>query len=150
VIDTYRHAITAVPPLLAGVREGLELARAEGLPVYVITEGPLAVARDRIVQLGLSALTAGVLSATKTVPLYLRLADKASPMVAAMVGDQPDKDVRLAHEAGLLTVLVPGRFQPSWTQAKDAELADAVCVDYAGAISWLLSARPGGCLHEGR
>jgi len=135
----FQSDIARVPPLLSGVREGLEILRAFGIPVYVITEGPLDRAKATAQSLGIDQYLEGVLSATKSTELYQRLADKASPRRAVMIGDQADRDIRLAHAAGLQTVLVKGDFQPKWISERDKVVADAVVTDFAAAIEWVIS-----------
>jgi ribonucleotide monophosphatase NagD (HAD superfamily) len=59
-----------------------------------------------------------------------------------MIGDQLDRDIRFAHEAGLQTILVAGRFHPKWIEAADATHADAVAQDYLEAVRWALRSKP--------
>jgi ribonucleotide monophosphatase NagD (HAD superfamily) len=55
-----------------------------------------------------------------------------------MIGDQLDRDIELAHDAGLMTVLVPGRFQPNWIRGCETSHADISVTDFLTAIKWIL------------
>ena len=130
----YSRILSRVPPLLPGVRDGLELASKQGMPVYVITEGPIELVRTRLQRLELAALTTGALSAAKTPGLFARLKQRAAPHSALMIGDQPDRDIRFAHEAGLKTILVIGSFRPRWAQLAETDLADSMVDNFLDAI----------------
>ena len=136
MLQTYATILSGMPPILGGVRDGLQLAHEHGIPVYVISEGPLESVRVRLQALELEHLTSGVLSAAKSSDLYVRLKERAAPRRALMIGDQPDRDIRLAHEAGLRTILVKGRFRPDWIQTTDIAYADAVVKDFLEGIEW--------------
>ena len=134
----YSEVLGQVPPTLPGVRNGLELARDHDAPVYVITEGPVEALRSRLRALELESLTAGSLSAAKTGELYARLKQRAAPHTAVMIGDQPDRDIRLAKEGGLSAILVRGPFRPRWIQSADSALANATVENFYEAVRWAL------------
>ena len=137
-LRSYSQILSGVPPILPRVKMGLELARDTGIPVYVVTEGSIELARCRLRELEIEPLTAGALSATKTADLYSRLMQRAAPKSAVMIGDQPDKDIQLARNAGMRTILVRGRFRPVWTQTMSATMADTVAEDFLDAIKWVV------------
>jgi putative hydrolase of the HAD superfamily len=137
-LRAYSQILSGVPPILPSVKMGLELARDAGIPVYVVSEGSIELVRSRLRDLEIEPLTAGALAATKTAELYSRLIQRAAPKRAVMIGDQPDKDIQLAHKAGMLTILVHGRFRPVWTQAMTATGADTVTEDFLDAIKWVV------------
>lgn len=134
-LHVYADAISQMPPILGGVAEGLALAREQAVPVYVVSEGPQDILRARLQAHDLERLTTGALSAHKSRDLYSRLLQRALPHRAVMIGDQPDRDCRLAHEAGLRTVLVKGRFRPAWVDSSDVDCADAVVTDFLEAVA---------------
>jgi putative hydrolase of the HAD superfamily len=137
-VDTFQADLARVPPLLPSVQDGLRVAHDSGIPVYIVTEGPANVAHSRQVALGIERYTNGIHSATKTRELYLRLAEKAAPRRAVMIGDQPDRDIRLAHNAGLTTVLVAGHFRPAWLDKCDSDVADVEVRDFLSGIRWVI------------
>jgi putative hydrolase of the HAD superfamily len=137
-VREYSAVIARLPPILDGVQHGLRLAHDHGVPVYVISEGPLETVRARLEAHDLEWLTTGILSAAKTRDLYARLKQRAEPHRAVMIGDQPDRDIRLAHEAGLHTILIPSPFQPNWVNSRDAKYADAVAQDLHEAVKWAI------------
>jgi putative hydrolase of the HAD superfamily len=137
-IGVYQTELARTPPLLPGVLSGLELATANQVPVYVVTEGSVESARGRAEDLAIKPYISGILSATKTADLYVRLKERAAPRRAIMIGDQPDRDIRLAHNAGVTTVFVRGRFRPDWHSEEDAGVADATVDTFDAAVTWIL------------
>jgi putative hydrolase of the HAD superfamily len=141
-VETFQADLARLPPLLPSVADGLRLADDAGVPVYVVTEGSANVAQSRLAELGVEKYTNGIHSATKTRELYLRLAEKAAPRRAVMIGDQPDRDIRLAHDAGLTTILVAGHFKPEWLDKSDSDVADAEVRDFLSGIRWVIENCP--------
>jgi putative hydrolase of the HAD superfamily len=137
-ISQYQITLAKTPPLLPGVAGGLEMAVANDASVYIVTEGSIELARERAKALAIDQHISGILSAGKTRELYSRLKEKVAPRLAVMIGDQPDRDIRPAHTAGLTTVLLRSRFRPDWHSDKDAALADAVFDTFDMAITWIL------------
>lgn len=137
-LSEYAEILKQVPPLLEGVLDGLRLAHKNRAPVYVISEGPIEVLRDRLKELALEQYVTGSLSAAKTLDLYVRLKQRASPSDAVMIGDQLDRDIRLAREAKMAAILVAGNFRPSWTRDSDASCASAVTKNFLEAVKWVL------------
>jgi putative hydrolase of the HAD superfamily len=112
---TFLAALQSLPPLRAGVREGLKGLRESRSIVFVITEGE----RDRVLRTArahcLDNLIDRIIEAPKGPRIYrraLRLIHGASS--AYMIGDQLDRDIRPAKEAGLKTIYFPGGFRPNW------------------------------------
>ena len=137
-LEDYGRDLEKAPSLLPGVSDGLKLASQRGIPVYLVTEGPATTASARLKDLSIEGYVEGVLSATKSKELYLRLMERAAPRLATMIGDQPDRDVRLAHGAGMKTVLVRGQFVPHWVSKDDEGAADAVVPDFLAGIRWAI------------
>jgi putative hydrolase of the HAD superfamily len=142
-LESYAKTLRSLPPILPTVREGLQRAQAADVPVYVVTEGPLDLARQRLASLQLDALTAGTLSAAKSRELYARLIQRSYPRRATMVGDQFDRDIQMARAAGMQTVLVQSRFRPAWTQDVSPEAADAIVDTFLQGIEWIIGRRRG-------
>lgn len=138
-LDVYVQTVAAVPPILPGVRRGLEIAHEHAVPVYVISEGPLDSVRARLKAHQLESLVAGALSATKSQALYVRLKQRAAPHSAVMIGDQPDRDILFAKQGGLRAVLISSRFRPRWVESGDYGQADAVVDDFGAAVNWALT-----------
>jgi putative hydrolase of the HAD superfamily len=137
-LTAYRNGLSRAPDLLRGVPEGLALAHGLKIPIYVITEGPAEITNGRLRDLGIAEYVDGVLSASKSVELYSRLAERAAPKVATMIGDQPDRDVLLPHNAGMQAVLVKSQFRPEWLGDNDETHADAIVGDYLAAVRWVV------------
>ena len=137
-VGQYLARLKNLPPLLPGVAEGLRLAATNGLKIYVVTEGPQEKATKTLIEHGLLEQVDQVLSATKTVTLYRRLKTLADAACAAMIGDQLDRDVLLARDAGLVAIWVPSAFRPKWIDPDSAVNASFVASDFLSAVRWLL------------
>jgi putative hydrolase of the HAD superfamily len=138
-LQTFNEVLSELPSLLPSVVEGLELAKRSGCPVYVVTEGPGELLQGRLRLHNIDGLVAGTVAASKTTELYERLIKRAAPRTAVMIGDQPDRDVRLAKQAGMKAVLIPSRFRPAWSSTADAAMADIVVETFLQAIEWVIA-----------
>ena len=147
-VDRFAAMLEAPPQLLPGVREGMLLAARDGFELYVVTEGSQQKAASTLRQHGLLEQTGQVLSATKSVELYRRLKTRAESDFVGMIGDQLDRDVLLAREAGLLAVWVPSAFRPKWVDPGRSKDASFTATDFLAAISWLLKTRDERALHR--
>ncbi len=124
--------ISRVPPLRAGVLEGLETLLAAGCLVLVVTEG----VREKVAAIatghGIARFLDRIIESPKRPQLYRRVLRLAgSPERACMVGDQLDRDIRPARAAGLETIYFPGGFRPKWTPSEEAVLPDHVITSFA-------------------
>lgn len=126
------------PPLLPGVEEGMRLAAAQGVRLYVVTEGSQDRVAKTLAQYGFLGQVSQVLSVTKTVDLYRRLKKLAIEGVPAMLGDQLDRDIIPAREAGLIAIWIPSAFTPEWADSNQAFRASHVAISFLDAINWLL------------
>jgi putative hydrolase of the HAD superfamily len=141
----YMATLNALPELLPGVLEGLELAKEQGVTVYILTEGNADTQRKILKHHVLSELISGVSEVTKNEAQFARFRRRYPDSEIAVIGDQPSRDITPAHAAGCTTVLVPSRFRPSWAAFDGDGGADYVATDFLRAIRWLLSsekARP--------
>lgn len=140
-ITDFVTVLKQAPTLLPGVEEGMRLAENQGLRMYIVTEG----AQERVIKTlshyGLLKQTSQVLSATKTTALYQRLEKLARGSVVAMIGDQLDRDIIPASEAGLVSIWIPSAFAPEWTDARQSSRASYVAASFLDAINWLLKRR---------
>ena len=138
VVAAYSQALTRVPDLLPTVRAGLELARARGLRVFVMTEGKVEAQRQALSTHNLDDLVENVWELPKSVAQFKRLLRRFHPAELVVVGDQPDRDCVPAHEAGCRTVLIPSRFKPHWQSARDKGTADFIAPSFLEAMEWIL------------
>lgn len=123
------------PTLRDGVREGLQLLREHDAKIVALTEGPYAVCVDRMAYHDLTTFFTATMSAWKSPTLFLRLVSlmNMSPNRAVVIGDQLDRDIVFAREAGIAAVYFPGGFAPRWTTAYDPESANAKVNSYSEA-----------------
>jgi putative hydrolase of the HAD superfamily len=138
-VSRYQTILARTPSLLPGVLDGLQDAASHDTPVYIVTEGSVDSARIRAKDLAIESFISGFLSAVKSPELFFRLKERAAPRQAVMIGDQPDRDIRDAHSAGLATVLIRSRFRPDWHSEHDAAVADVIVDRFDSAITWILN-----------
>lgn len=137
IVADYKLELNDTPSLLPGVREGLAYAETAGLNVYVLTEGRIEKQRETIAHYGLAGKFAGVFETTKNAQQFERLSRRFAPARIVVIGDQPDRDVTPAMQAGCLTVLIPSRFRPGWYESEGGVAASFVATDFSDAISWI-------------
>ncbi|MGK9235777.1 HAD hydrolase-like protein [Inquilinus limosus] len=105
-----------LPPLREGVRAALQALSNAHVPVTIVTEER----RDRCSRLvdahSIAPLIGAILSVEKAQPTFERLRREADASRVAMVGDQPDRDLRPAAMAGFETYFFPGGFTPYWNE----------------------------------
>ena len=138
IVNTYAARLQAHPPLLRGVSAGLSAAAAANVDVWVLTEGAAERQRSRIDHHRLTPFIKGVAEVTKTAEQFERQRRRFSPRLLYVVGDQPDRDIAPAREAGCRTVLVPSRFRPDWHDDGAWTEADHVTDSFERAILWIL------------
>lgn len=136
IVADYRLTLNEAPSLLPGVRDGLARAAAAGLDVYVLTEGRIEKQRETIAHHGLTGSFTGVFEVTKNTQQFERMNRRFAPARIVMVGDQPDRDITPAVQAGCLAVLIPSKFRPGWYESQNRVAASFVATDFAEAISW--------------
>src|SRR5262249_52745459 len=104
-----------------GVLKGLQNLQTFGVHIGVATEGPEAKCRRLIEHHGLIDLVEKVVSAPKTVEFFRRVAKLmgAAEGLCFNVGDQLDRDIAPAKQAGYKTIYFPGGFKPSWTPEEE-------------------------------
>lgn len=101
--------------LRPGVMEGLDGLLAAGLTVLIVTEGAEAKVAATAERLGLNGHFTRIIEGKKRPELYQRVIRLAKSSEGGfMVGDQLDRDIAPAKEAGLTTIYFPGGFQPRW------------------------------------
>jgi putative hydrolase of the HAD superfamily len=126
-VQRFTERLRTVPCLRAGVWNGLTIIAAAGVPITVVTEERLERCRHLLEAHGLSALVQKVISIHKTVEAFRQLRREAGKGRALMIGDQLDRDIRCASEAGFKTFFFPSGFVPYWnrdiTHVPDHEIA---------------------------
>jgi len=120
IVRRYLEALTLTPPLRDHVREGLRLIANAGIPITVVSEER----RERCLRLlqhhSLDGFILDVVSVSKSAAAFRTLKAAALANRVVMVGDQLDRDIRAASEAGFETFYFPGGFQPYWLESFEA------------------------------
>lgn len=113
--QAYFSDLKEFPPLLDGVRQGLERFHQLNLMVVVLTEGSRSRIDRTVEDHALGKLIERVIEAPKLPSLFRRVLRLTHhPEISFMIGDQLKSDIRPASEAGITTIYIPGRFKPEW------------------------------------
>ncbi|RJP25076.1 MAG: HAD family hydrolase [Candidatus Abyssobacteria bacterium SURF_5] len=108
-----------IPPLRIGVRQGVKKLHQRGGLLVILTEGNRDKCKLLLNKYELSNYIHKILVARKEVRIYQEILaefDVASQS-NYMVGDQLDRDIAPAKEAGFYTIYFAGGFQPFWMPA---------------------------------
>lgn len=125
-LEAYFEGIRALPELRQGVRETLSRAAELGIGVTVVSEERQDRCEARIETHNLSGFILEVISAPKTVQLFQRLRSERRVKRHIMIGDQPDRDIFPAKEAGFECYLLPSDFTPFWAERPDVDQLQVV------------------------
>jgi putative hydrolase of the HAD superfamily len=136
----FDEEVHKLPPLRPGVRKGLELLQDIGAEILILTEG----SQDRITatlkELELTPLVNSVLSAKKSPLLFSRLAKSNTNSKRWAIGDQLDRDVIPAIEAGFEAIYFPGGFKPNWANKLHSNSSNYVVTEsYLSAVNYALA-----------
>ncbi len=103
------------PKLRTGVQDGLRQLSEQGFTIIIITEGSKAKCDELLKVYELDFLIERVIESPKHPDLYRRVCRLGGGAnLAVMIGDQLDRDILPAKEAGLQTIYFPGGFRPKW------------------------------------
>jgi putative hydrolase of the HAD superfamily len=107
-------SIERIPALRKGVQEGLKQLKSGKCIVLVLTEGSRRAAVRAARHHHLDSIDR-IMEVRKSRGMFERVLRVVSPCSAAfMIGDQLDRDIHPAKEAGLRTIFFPGGFRPRW------------------------------------
>jgi putative hydrolase of the HAD superfamily len=138
ISSEYEKNLGAIPTLLPGVLAGLECAKSDNINVFVLTEGRVERQREISANFGLSHMFSGIFEVTKNPAQFVRLRERFSPGQVILIGDQPDRDIAPAVEAGCQAVLIPSKFRPNWYSEESASKASFIATSFDEAVSWVL------------
>ncbi|MEJ8824292.1 HAD family hydrolase [Variovorax humicola] len=142
-ISHYADALGKIPELLPSVIEGLQAAWKRNISIIVLTEGRIEKQRSTIEAHHLGGYFSGVWEVKKDREQFERLCRRFDGALVVVIGDQPDRDIVPAKQAGCMAVLVPSRFRPSWRTEADEQAADFVAENFSIAIKWSIDATDG-------
>lgn len=129
------------PNLRPGVRQGLLMLERAGAATLIVSESSRQKVEATAEALGLAGHFKRVIEGPKRPDLYRRaLRLTGSPEVAYMIGDQLDRDIAPAKEAGLITIYFPGGFVPKWTPDEAKVKPDFRIGDFEEAATIVLNA----------
>jgi putative hydrolase of the HAD superfamily len=136
IASEFYSALSRCPLLRSGVASGLNALNRAGATVMVITEGDKERIERLLMQTGLRKLVTSVIAARKSVQLYTRLSQLRAHSMNWMIGDQVERDVFMAAQAGMRTAFFPGGFQPPWNaQRMNMPNGCIEVTDYQQAVS---------------
>ena len=108
------HTTHTVPNLRVGVTEFFQTELSKRLTVVIATEGSARRCWAILEAHGLDDRVQSIESGSKTEGLYARIAANHEDPHRVAVGDQTDRDIAGARDAGFITVLFPSAFNPEW------------------------------------
>lgn len=136
----YAAALGQIPALLPTVVEGLQAASDRNISMFVLTEGRVEKQRSTIEAHQLGGYFSGVWEVKKDREQFERMCRRFDGASVVVIGDQPDRDIVPAKQAGCTAVLVPSRFRPSWRTEADEQVADFVAENFSIAMRWSIDA----------
>jgi putative hydrolase of the HAD superfamily len=116
-VGRYSLSLESVPPLRAGVTEGLRLLRQIGASIVMATEGKKERVDKTVVVTGLQSFVDSIVAAEKTEALFSRIAKIRPGSSSWVIGDQMDRDILPALAADFRAVYFPGAFRPKWAES---------------------------------
>jgi FMN phosphatase YigB (HAD superfamily) len=110
------HLMNKIPKLRPGVKTGLRKLSQMGVLLLVLTEGSREKCQTLLHHFDLMNCVFEIIEGRKLVSLYKNIARNFVNLSKkkVMIGDQLDRDINVAKQAGYITVYFPSRFQPSW------------------------------------
>jgi putative hydrolase of the HAD superfamily len=125
-VSEFVVALRAQPVLREGVAEGLPMLSSARWPPVVVTESREGRCRELLRGFSLEAHVADVVELVKNTESYRGLSREfgSLPGERIMVGDQLDRDIRFAKQAGFTTVYFRGNFSPEWSRTADLANVD--------------------------
>jgi putative hydrolase of the HAD superfamily len=120
------HLKSKIPKLRPGVKTGIRKLNQIGIPLIILTEGNQERCQALLDHYNLSNFIVKIIASRKHVSLYKGISNKfgSSLETKVMIGDQLDRDILAAKEAGYITIYFPSGFQPSWITADEGYAAD--------------------------
>jgi putative hydrolase of the HAD superfamily len=124
--------LAATPQPRPGTEEGLNRLEQLGYLLLIVTEGPKANVERIVERLELARFFDRIIEGRKTPELYQRVLSLTRALAPAyMIGDQLDRDIKPAKDAGLSTIYFPGGFRPRWTPDEVSIRPDYVISSFA-------------------
>lgn len=119
--------LAATPQPRPGATEGLNKLEQMGCLLLIVTEGPKAKFERIADRLELAKFFDRIIEGHKGPELYRRVLSLTRASAPAyMIGDQLDRDIKPAKDAGLATIYFPGGFRPRWAPDEDSIQPDYI------------------------
>ncbi|MGN8118784.1 HAD family hydrolase [Labrys sp. 22185] len=112
----FLNDLVATPQPRPGAEVALNMLEQLGCLLLIVTEGAKAKVERIADLLEFARFFDRIIEGRKTPELYQRVLSLTRALAPAyMVGDQLDRDIKPAKDAGLSTIYFPGGFRPRWT-----------------------------------
>jgi putative hydrolase of the HAD superfamily len=135
IVHRYLEMLGAHPQLRPGVLETLTQLKTAGVTICVLSEGKRERVLKSIADHGLDAYVTQIVTGEKTADMFRRIKRLGGPGASLVcVGDQLDRDVAFAKEAGLFAVFFPGGFTPGWIKESRLPQPDLTIDDFRQLI----------------
>lgn len=138
----YYSDLQTRPRLRWGVRPALQELSAHNVQIWVVSEGSEKRIRESLEDHGIASFVDRVVSAKKDVAMFAALSREARLFgLKAVVGDQLDRDIAPAKQAGFFTIHLPGSFAPEWVDPEMARFIDKSIGNYREVAETIVSDR---------
>lgn len=126
---------TTVPELRKGVREGLAGLQKANARIVIVTEGPAERCKALLESHQLDATIEVLHVPRKGVVVYKQLVDGSDDRPRVAIGDQIEKDLFPAKEAGFVTVYFPSDLKFRWSGNDKQSYVDFKIDSYADVLN---------------
>ena len=135
--DEFLKDLRHMPKLRMGVAEGLREVRDRGWRLIIASEGGRGTCAKRLSHYGLCSFVDEIHDIRKSPEAFreLSLLFEAETRTRICIGDQLDRDILFAKEAGFVTVYFPGTFVPSWAPRVEDVKPDFTVKSFDGLIN---------------
>ncbi len=131
----YALGVRQSPSLFPGVLDTLEVLTNRGATIVVVSESNRQDCFSWLKSFGLLPFVSSVWTGEKSRGFYEQIIRKMqSAKRIVVVGDQLERDIRPAKEAGLITVYKPSAFSPVWKNAAHEAYADYTISSFADLV----------------
>ncbi len=131
IVASYFDVLTKTPRLRHGVRRTLKWLTKADVEIIVASEGDETRLRNNLDMHKLDTIVSDLVIGRKNREFFNGLFQRSGDSYPKVcVGDQLDRDILPANEAGFKTLYFPGGFRPSWEFDMAAQETDRVIKSY--------------------
>ena len=135
----FLKTLRRTPDLRLGVEDGLQRLNSAGMVIVVITEASHGKSMQIAIERNIDSYISKIIEAPKHAGLYRRVQKLSGTSSRGyMIGDQLERDIKPAKEAGLTTIFFPGGFAPRWERQDSLAYADYIIGNFTEAAEIII------------